>query len=83
MIDESGEKKKKSEAKPLDPGLVDLLRIKQAGLLEPYILYFRADKDMIRDYIPYRVVHRAELRRYLDQFAVPKVPSGAKPAEAQ
>ncbi|HSW39630.1 MAG TPA: tetratricopeptide repeat protein [Acidobacteriota bacterium] len=57
----------------LDPGIAALVKIHQAGLLEAYILISRPDEGIAQDYISYRKEHRDMLRRYLDEFLVPKV----------
>jgi hypothetical protein len=52
----------------------------RAGLLEPFVLLNRADNDITQDYNDYRAANRDKLRRYLDEFVVPKTPEKA-PAE--
>jgi tetratricopeptide (TPR) repeat protein len=68
------EKKKKN----LDPTLVQLVALDQAGLLEPFALLNRADGEIAQDYEPYRAAHRDTLYRYFDEFVVPKAPAGSK-----
>jgi tetratricopeptide (TPR) repeat protein len=63
--------------KDLDPSLQALIMIQEAGLLEPYVLFGRVDADIAKDYVPYRDAHRENVRRYLDEFLVPKTPEGA------
>jgi tetratricopeptide (TPR) repeat protein len=65
------EKKKKD----LDPSLLQLVQIDQAGFIEPFSLLNRADKEIAHDYAPYREAHRDTIYRYLDEFVVPKAPS--------
>lgn len=50
------------------PGFVNLIKLDREGLLEPHILYFRANAGIAQDYAPYREKHRGELRRYLTQY---------------
>ncbi|HVO80330.1 MAG TPA: tetratricopeptide repeat protein [Terriglobales bacterium] len=59
----------------LDPGLLALIKIDDAGLLEPFVLLNRADEGIAQDYIPYRLANRDKLTRYLDEFVVPKTPA--------
>lgn len=59
--------------KELDPGLLEVIQIDEAGLLEPYVLLNRADTEISRDYPAYRAANREKIRAYLDQFVVPKV----------
>jgi len=64
------EKKKAS----LDPALQQLVKIDEAGLLEPFALLNRADGEVAQDYEAYRAVHRDTLYRYFDEIVVPKAP---------
>jgi tetratricopeptide (TPR) repeat protein len=59
----------------LDPSLATLIKIDQAGFIEPFALLNRADKDLAQDYIPYRTAHRDTIYRYFDEFVVPKAPT--------
>jgi len=65
------EKKKKN----LDPTLLQLVQIDQAGFLEPFALLNRADNEIAQDYAPYREAHRDTIFRYFDEFVVPKTPT--------
>ena len=56
----------------LDPSLVNLIKLNEAGLLEPYVLFVRVDKDIARDYAPYRSSHRDKLRKYWLEIVIPK-----------
>jgi len=66
--------KSKKKAKSMDPSLVALVQLDHAGLLEPFVLFNRADAGIARDYPAYRAAHRDLLRRYLDEYVVPKTP---------
>ena len=49
------------------PGVVDarpVVRVNDAGLLEPYILFAHPDPGIARDYAGYRTANRDKLRRY-------------------
>jgi hypothetical protein len=59
----------------IDPALATLVKIDQAGFLEPFALLNRADKEIAQDYAPYRATHRDLIYRYFDEFVVPKAPS--------
>jgi tetratricopeptide (TPR) repeat protein len=67
------ESKKKGGKAKLDPELAELVRIRDAGLLEAYVLLFRADAGIARDYDPYRAANREKLARFMDEFVVPQV----------
>jgi len=64
--------KKKIKKKDLEPGLAKLLELEEKGLLEAYVLLARPDEDIARDYVAYRETNRAALRRYLDEYVVPR-----------
>lgn len=61
--------------KDLDPALLQLVQIDQAGLLEPFVLLNQVDKDIAKDYVNYRKANREKLYRYLDEIVVPKTPA--------
>ena len=69
--------KSKKKAKNIDPSLLALIQLDHAGFLEPFVLFNRADNGIAKDYAAYRTAHRDVLRKYLDEFVVPKTP--AKP----
>jgi tetratricopeptide (TPR) repeat protein len=61
--------------KNLDPALQQLVKIDQAGFLEPFALLNRADAEIAQDYVPYRDTHRDTIFRYFNEFVVPKAPA--------
>jgi len=64
---------KDKKVKKLDPNLAVLLKLKESGLVEPYILISAADQGIAQDYAAYREQHRDKLRQYLDEIVVPKL----------
>jgi tetratricopeptide (TPR) repeat protein len=60
--------------KKLEPSLVALVRLEDAGLLEAYILMARADEGIAQDYEEYRKNNREKLRRYVTEIV-----AGASP----
>jgi len=60
--------------------LATLAEIKKAGLLEPFALLNRADRGIAQDYAPYRDSNRDNIRRYLNEFVVPRAPAEAEQA---
>ena len=50
------------------PSLDELAEIQAAGLLEPHILFSRANADIAQDYADYRAKNRDKLRAYLVKF---------------
>lgn len=64
--------------KALEPSLQSLIRIQELGFLEPFVLINRADSEIAEDYESYRVANREKIRRYFDEFLVPKTPTQTK-----
>ncbi len=56
-----------------DTGLVLLLKLHRANLIEPYVLFSLADAGIAHDYISWRLINRGRLEDYLDSFVVPAV----------
>jgi len=71
------QKNYQKKLKDLDPSLQSLIKIQEAGLLEPFVLLSRADAEIAQDYESYRAVNREKIRRYLDEFMVPKAPAAS------
>jgi tetratricopeptide (TPR) repeat protein len=69
------QKNYKKELKKLDASLQEMIKIQEAGLLEPFVLINRADAEIAQDYEAYRAAHRDNIRRYLDTFVVPRTPT--------
>ncbi len=61
---------KEKRVKKLTPSLENLLKLSDAGLLEAYILFARADEGIARDYGTYRAANRDKLRRYWNEFVI-------------
>jgi tetratricopeptide (TPR) repeat protein len=68
----------KKKLKDLDPSLQALIKLQEAGFLDPFVLLSRADAGIVQDYPAYRAANREKIRRYLDEFMVPKTPSTAQ-----
>jgi tetratricopeptide (TPR) repeat protein len=65
MVAEAGAKDLKSgKVKALEVSLDNLVKVNDAGLLEPYILFAHPDQGIARDYPDYRTANREKLRRY-------------------
>jgi tetratricopeptide (TPR) repeat protein len=52
-----------------------LLKLHQAGLIDPYVLFSLGDDDIAKDYLPYRAKNRDKLEAYMDKFVMPPAPS--------
>ena len=61
---------KSGKVKTLDPSLTNLVKLYDAGLMEAYVLFARADEGIARDYAEYRRTNRDKLRRYWTEFVV-------------
>lgn len=62
--------KEQKNVKQLEPSLAALIKLHDAGLLEPYILFARADQGIARDYADYQKAGRDKLRRYLLEWVL-------------
>lgn len=54
-----------------DQSLLLLLKLHEAGVMEPYVLFRLGDEGIAKDYAIYRSQHRDKLEEYLDKFVVP------------
>lgn len=52
-----------------------LADLEKSGLLQPFVLLNRADDGIAKDYPGYRDTNRDSVRRYLNEFVVPKTPA--------
>jgi tetratricopeptide (TPR) repeat protein len=57
--------------KDLNPQLATLLKLKEEGLLEPYVLLAHADAGIASDYPAYYKAHRDKLIEYMNEYVVP------------
>jgi tetratricopeptide (TPR) repeat protein len=53
-----------------------LLKLHEAGLVDPYVLFSLGDDGIARDYKAYRATNRAKLEEYMDKFVMPPAPAG-------
>lgn len=58
------------KVKALEASLDSLVQLNDAGFLEAFILFARADQGIARDYAAYRKDNREKLRRYWLQVAI-------------
>ena len=59
-----------------DESLANLMRLHEGDLIEPYVLFARADEGIARDYAEYRKAHRDKLKRYWSEMVISKVSVG-------
>jgi len=64
---------KKKDGNP-DASLTLLSQFKAEGLLEPYVLVTKPDKEIAQDYSAYRAAHREKLIEFVDKYLVPPAP---------
>jgi tetratricopeptide (TPR) repeat protein len=55
----------------LNPSVANAFKLYRAGLLEPFILFAKADEGIAKDYAAYRQANRAKLRQYLSEYVAP------------
>lgn len=55
-----------------------LLKLHEAGLIDPYVLFSLGDDDIAKDYVPYRAKNRDKLEAYMDKFVIPPAPAKQK-----
>lgn len=68
----ASEQLKENKKLGLDPSIVTLMKLNEAGLLEPYVLFARVDAGVARDYAAYRSSNRDKLKRYWLEFVIAK-----------
>jgi len=56
-----------------DVALSLVLKLRHAGLIDPYVLFSLGDDGIARDYAAYRARNRDKLEEYMDKFVVPAV----------
>jgi tetratricopeptide (TPR) repeat protein len=62
---------KKVKQRELNPQIATLIKLKNEGLLESYILLSRPDQGIAQDYADYRKDHRDKLIQYMNEYVVP------------
>jgi tetratricopeptide (TPR) repeat protein len=67
--------KKTAELVTGNPGAGLLLKLHEAGLIDPYVLFSLGDDGIARDYKAYRARDRAKLEDYMDKFVMPPAPA--------
>jgi tetratricopeptide (TPR) repeat protein len=61
---------KEKRVKKLTPSLENLIKLNDAGLIEPYVLFVMPDEGIGRDYVAYRKSNRDKLKQYWLKFVV-------------
>ena len=68
-----------AKLRQLPDSIQAVVKIQEAGFLEPFVLLNRADNDIAQDYVSYRSSHRDRVYAYLDENVVPRKPVADKP----
>ena len=66
---------KGSEQVAGDPSASLLLKLRDAGFLDAYVLFSLGDDEIARDYGAYRRKNRDKLESYMDKFVIPPAPA--------
>jgi tetratricopeptide (TPR) repeat protein len=64
------ELKGSQKAAQAEISIANLIKLYQAGLLEPYILLVQADQGIAKDYDSYRQANRDKLRKYMSEVVL-------------
>lgn len=72
VVESAAMQLKEKKVSELNPSLTNLIRLKEAGLLEAYVLFARVDQGIARDYDAYRMSNRDKLKRYWLEIVIPK-----------
>jgi tetratricopeptide (TPR) repeat protein len=74
VLDKLKQDPKRSEQVVGDPSASLLLKLRDAGLLDAYVLFSLGDDEIAKDYVPYRAANRDKLGAYMDKFVMPPAP---------
>jgi len=77
VLEKLKEDAKSAKQSAENPSAGLLLKLHEAGLIDPYVLFSLGDDDIAKDYLPYRAKNRDKLEAYMDKFVIPPAP--AKP----
>jgi len=66
---------KTAELVTSNPNAGLLLKLYEAGLMDPYILFSLGDEGIAKDYVAYRAGNRDKLETYMDRFVMPPTPA--------
>jgi tetratricopeptide (TPR) repeat protein len=75
VLDKLKDDPKTSQQVAGDPSASLLLKLRDAGLLDAYVLFSLGDDEIAHDYNAYRSKHRDKLETYMDKFVMPPAPA--------
>jgi Flp pilus assembly protein TadD len=71
VLEKFKEDKKTAGLVAADPVATFLLKLYDAGLIDPYVLLSLGDDGIAKDYVAYRTKSRSKLEEYMDKFVLP------------
>jgi tetratricopeptide (TPR) repeat protein len=74
ILDKLKQEPKSSEEVASDPSASLLLKLRDAGFLDAYVLFSLGDDEIAKDYVAYRAANRNKLEAYMDKFVMPPAP---------
>jgi tetratricopeptide (TPR) repeat protein len=75
VLEKLKQDKKTAELVTGDPVAGLLLKLQEAGLIDPYVLFSLGDDGIAKDYRGYQARNRAKLEDYMDKFVMPPAPA--------
>jgi tetratricopeptide (TPR) repeat protein len=74
VLDKLNHDPKSSEHIAGNPSASLLLKLRDAGFLDAYVLFSLGDDEIAKDYVAYRAANRDKLEAYMDRFVMPPAP---------
>jgi tetratricopeptide (TPR) repeat protein len=74
VLDKLKQDPRSSEQVASDPSASLLLKLRDAGFLDAYVLFSLGDNEIAKDYVAYRTANREKLGAYMDKFVMPPAP---------
>jgi tetratricopeptide (TPR) repeat protein len=75
VLEKLKQDKKTAELVTGDPVAGLLLKLQEAGLIDPYVLFSLGDDGIAKDYRAYQARNRAKLEDYMNKFVMPPTPA--------
>lgn len=75
VVEKLEEDQKTGELVTANPVAGLLLKLHDAGLIDPYVLFSLGDDGIAKDYVAYRAKNRVKLEDYMDKFVIPPAPA--------
>jgi Flp pilus assembly protein TadD len=75
VLEKLKDEEKTAELVTSNPNAGLLLKLHEAGLIDPYVLFSLGDDGIAEDYVAYRAMNRDKLETYMDAFVMPHAPT--------